>query len=283
MDIVFIDETFDINQTENYHISIQAGLNGYSFSILDPIRSKYILLRHFPFRGSMTTSLLEDKIIDIQNNDEFLKKEYKSVLFSYLSPKYTLIPGPLFNKDNLRTFFEFNQVLDDLDEIHYNRIKGTDAFNIFAIPAELSGIVHRSFGNVNFFSHITPLIENGLVNYGGRGFQKVAIANKYGNYLDIAVIEGDKLLLCNTFPWKKEEDLVYFILYIYDQLKLNGEETPLIISGDLPKDSGVYEKLRNYIRKTGFERRNIRFNYSYTFNDVDIHWFTNLFNLRLCV
>ena len=103
MDIVFIDETFDLNQTKNYHISIQAGLNGYSFSILDPVRSKYILLRHFAFRGTMTTSLLEDKIVDIQNTDEFLTKEYKSVLFSYQSPKYTLIPGPLFNKDNLKT------------------------------------------------------------------------------------------------------------------------------------------------------------------------------------
>jgi hypothetical protein len=38
MDIVFIDETFDINQTKNYHISIQAGLNGYSFSVLDPVQ-----------------------------------------------------------------------------------------------------------------------------------------------------------------------------------------------------------------------------------------------------
>ena len=283
MDIVFIDETFDLNQTKSYHISIQAGLNGYTFSVLDPARSKYILLRHFAFRGTMTPSLLEDKIIEIQNNDEFLTREYKSVLFSYQSPKYTLIPGPLFKKDNLKTYFEFNHYLEDLDEIHYNRLKGTDAYNIFAIPAELSGIVQRSFGNVNFFNHTTPLVENGLVNHGGRSSQKVAIANIYGNYTDIAVIQGDKLLLCNTFPWKNEEDLVYFILYIYEELKLNGEETPLVISGEMLKNSTVYDMLRSYIRKTGFERRNTRFNYSYTFNDVDIHWFTNLFNLRLCV
>jgi hypothetical protein len=283
MDIVFIDETFDLNQTKNYHISIQAGLSGYSFSILDPVRSKYILLRHFAFKGTMTDSLLEDNIVDIQNNDEFLTKEYKSVLFSFQSPKYTLIPGPLFNKDNLKAYFEFNHYLEDLDEIHYNRLKATDAYNIFVIPAELSGIVHRSFGKVNFFNHTTPLVENGLVNYGGKGSQKVTVANIYCNYADILVIDGDKLLLCNTFPWKNEEDLVYFILYIYEQLKLNGEETPLVISGEMPRDSTVCEMLRNYIRKTGFERRNTRFNYSYTFNDVDIHWFTNLFNLRLCV
>ncbi len=62
MDIVFIDETFDINQTKNYNISIQAGLNGYSFSVIDPVRNKYILLKHIAFKGEMTTRLLEEKI-----------------------------------------------------------------------------------------------------------------------------------------------------------------------------------------------------------------------------
>ncbi len=283
MDIVFIDETFDLNQTKNYHISIQAGLNGYSFSVLDPFRNKYILLKHIAFREDLTPLLLEEKIADIQDNDEFLTCEYKSVLFSYQSPKYTLIPGPLFNSDKLRTYFEFNHYLDDLDEIHYNMLRSTDACNIFVVPAELSGIVSRSFGNVNFFHQVTPMVENGLVNRGGKSPQKVALVNIYGNYADVLVIEGERLLLCNTFPWKNDDDLVYFILYVYEQLKLKGSETPLIISGEMQKNSKVYQMLKSYIRNTGFEKRNDYFIYSYTFNDVESHRFINLFNLRLCV
>jgi len=283
MDIVFIDETFDINQTKNYNISIQAGLNGYSFSVIDPVRNKYILLKHIAFKGEMTTRLLEEKIEELQKSDEFLARDYKNVLFSYQSPKYTLIPGPLFNKDNLRTYFEFNHHLDDLDEIHFNRFKSTDAYNIFIIPAEISGIIHRSFGNVNYFNQATPLAEAGMVKHGGKSSHRVAVANIYGNFMDIAVIQGEKLLLCNTFPWKSDEDLVYFILYVYEQLKLDGEDTPLFISGEMKKNSGIYDILRSYIRKTKFEKRNDQFVYSYTLNDVDAHWFVNLFNLQMCV
>ncbi len=283
MDTVFIDETFDLNLTTKYHLSIQAGLNGYSFSVLDPLRNKYILLKHFSFESGMTNSLLEEKVAEIQKNDEFLCREYKSVFFAYQTPKYTLIPGPLFNKDNLRTYFEFNHFLEDLDVIHYNSIKTIDACNLFVIPSELSNIVQKSYSNVRYFHPATSLIEYALINHGGKKSHKVVTTNIYGNIADIAVIEGENLLLCNSFPWKNEQDLVYFILYIYEQLRLNGEETPLVISGEMSKMSPAYDLLKSYIKNIEFEKRNDHFVFSYTFNDIEPHWFVNLFNLRICV
>ena len=283
MDSVFIDETFDLNQTGNYHISIQAGLDGYSFSVLDPVRNKYILLKHYKFSDISDITLLEDKIHEIQQNDEFLSREYKSVLFSYQSPKYTIIPGPLFNKENLRAYFEFNQHLDDLDEILYNKLNNTDAYNLFIIPARLAGLVKRAFDNVRYYHQVTPFIENGLMQHGGKTFRRSVLVNLYGKYADVIVVQGEKLLLSNTFPWKTDQDLVYFILYVYEQLKLSGEDVPLVISGSIKKRSEAYELLKVYIKKVGFESRNDTFQYSYTLNDIDLHWFTNLFNLKLCV
>jgi len=283
MDIVFIDETFDLNQTRNYHISIQAGLNGYSFSVLDPLRNKYILLKHYAFPAGFTAELLEEKIAELNKNDEFLSREYKSSLFSFQSPRYTLIPGPLFSKDNLKDYFEFNHYLEDLDEIHYNTLKSVDAFNVFVIPAEISNLFHRSLGTVRFFNHITPFIERALIHYGGRKAGKTVLANVYGSNADILVIEGDKLLFCNTFPWKTEEDIGFFVLYVFEQMKLGGEDTPLILSGEIGKHHAAYDLLKMYIEKLSFEKRNDHFIYSYTFNDIEQHWFSTLFNLRLCV
>jgi hypothetical protein len=283
MDIVLIDETFDLNQTKNYHISIQAGLNGYSFTILDPQRNKYILLKHISFLQEMNLSGLEETIADIQGNDEFLTREYKSVYFSFQSPRYTLIPGPLFNKDNLRTYFEFNHVIDDLDEIHYNGFRNIDAYNLFVIPAELSKLACKSFVDVRFFHQATPLIENGLMSHSGKSPRKTVVVNTYGKNIDIVVIQGDNLLLCNSFPWQDEKDMVYYVLYVYEQLKLDGMEAPLYLTGEISRSSPVYELLKSYIRKIAFEKRNDHFIYSYTFNEMDHHRFINLFNLKLCV
>jgi hypothetical protein len=283
MDLVLIDETFDINQTSNYHISIQAGLSGYSFSILDPLRNKYILLKHIPFKGDVTYELLEEKMNDIQMNDEFLTRNYYSVFFSWQSPRYTLIPGPLFKRDNLRTYFEFNHVLDDLDEIHYNGFRGIDAYNLFAIPSELSNMVFRSYGNVRFFHQITPMIEHGLISHGVKGMQKAVMVYVYGNNIDIVVIHGEVINLCNTFPWKDQNDIVYFILYVYEQLKLDGTNIPLYLTGEIPRKSPLCEILKSYIAMVRFEKPSDNFTYSYTFNDIDQHRFINLFNLKLCV
>jgi hypothetical protein len=283
MDIVLIDETFDLNQTKNYHLSIQAGLNGYSFSVLDPLRNKYILLKLIPFSREIDIPMFEEKVSDIQGNDEFLNREYNSVYFSFQSPRYTLIPGPLFDKDNLRTYFEFNHVLEETDEIHYNGFKGIDAFNLFVIPSGIAELAGRSFGDVRFFHQTTSLIEHGLISHGGKSPRKTAMVNIYANNIDVIVIQGENLLLCNTFPWKEEKDLVYFILYVYEQLKLEGTETPLYLAGEISRQSHVFEMLKSYIRKITFEKRNEHFVYSYTFNEIDHHRFINLFNLKLCV
>ena len=283
MDSVFIDETFDLNQTRNYHISIRAGLDGYSFSVLDPLRNKYILLKHFNFPPELTLSDLEDKICELNKNDEFLSREYKSAYFAYQSAKYTLIPAPLFKKDNLRKYFEFNHYLDDLDEIHYNRLRNIDAYNLFVIPSGVAGEMKKAFENIRYFHHVTPFIENGILQHGGKGTRRSVLINVHGKYAEIVVLQGDKMLLCNTFPWKSDEDLVFYILYVYEQLKLGGEDIPLIISGEMHKRSTTYDMLKGYIKNISFEKRNEQYLYSYTFNEIDQHWFNNLFNLRMCV
>jgi len=48
-DIRFLDEALDINKTITYHLSIQAGLDGFSFVIFDPSRNKFIALKHYGF------------------------------------------------------------------------------------------------------------------------------------------------------------------------------------------------------------------------------------------
>ncbi|MFP4019583.1 MAG: DUF3822 family protein, partial [Bacteroidales bacterium] len=46
-DFSFADETLDLNRSSSYILSIQIYLNGFSFSILDTVRNKYSLLKHY--------------------------------------------------------------------------------------------------------------------------------------------------------------------------------------------------------------------------------------------
>ncbi|MCJ7446075.1 MAG: DUF3822 family protein [Bacteroidales bacterium] len=89
------DETLDINSTDNYELSVQLSPDGFHFCILDAIRNKYILLRSSePDDNKYFTP---DKINDIISKDDFLTRRYKKVNIVLPSPKFTLVPAPLFD------------------------------------------------------------------------------------------------------------------------------------------------------------------------------------------
>ena len=43
-DLTIIDDSFDLNITSSYHISILAHSNGLSFAIMDAVRMKFLVL-----------------------------------------------------------------------------------------------------------------------------------------------------------------------------------------------------------------------------------------------
>jgi hypothetical protein len=43
-----IDETLDINATDNYDLTLELSEDGVSLAVLDLLRGKYVMLRHYP-------------------------------------------------------------------------------------------------------------------------------------------------------------------------------------------------------------------------------------------
>lgn len=41
------DETLDINSTDNYDLSVEISEDGIAYSVLDLLRGKWVMLRHY--------------------------------------------------------------------------------------------------------------------------------------------------------------------------------------------------------------------------------------------
>lgn len=276
----FVDETLDINITQSYYLSIQVSLNGLSFCILDPVRNKYIALSHQNFENDLAFDDLLNTIENIIKKDDLLSYSYKSTKLIWLSNKNTFIPNSYFNKKNLKKYFEFNQKLDDLDEIHFKELKYVDAYSIFIVPNQIANIFIKQFPDLNFYNQQIPFIEHTLFKYHSES--KKVFVNVNDEFIDLSITENGKLLLYNNFVYKTESDMIYFIMYVFDQFNLNTENAELILSGFIDKKTSIYSKLKGFISHIKFDKLSEDFSYSYTFNQVPPQSFTNLFNLHLC-
>lgn len=279
-DFAFVDETLDINLTQSYFLSIQVNLDGLSFCILDPVREKYIALHHTTFTRDLIFDDYLDKLEKYIQNTELLNHKFKAVKLIWLSGKNTLIPNSYFDKNKLKSYFEFNQKLNDLDEIHYNELKYVDAYSVFVLPNQVANIFSKQFHNITYYNQQIPFIERSL--YKHHTESKKVIVNINTDFIDICIIEDSKLLLYNNFVYKTETDILYFILYVFDQFNLDTQHTELFLNGQIEKNSTLYNQLHKFIKQLKFDKLPAEFSYSYTFNKVPAHAFTNLFNLHLC-
>jgi len=279
-DFAFIDETLDINITQSYYLSIQVSLNGLSFCILDPVRNKYIALSHQNFENNLAFDDLLNTIENSIKNNDLLRHSYKSIKFIWLSNKNTLIPSIYFKKENLKKYFEFNHKLDDLDEIHFKELKYIDAYSIFIVPNQIANIFIKQFPDLNFYNQQITFIEHTLFKHHTE--LKKVFVNVNDEFIDLCITENGKLLLYNNFVYRTELDMIYFIMYVFDKFNLNTENTELILSGLIDKNTSIYSKLKEFISHLKFDKLSDNFSYSYTFNQVPPQSFTNLFNLHLC-
>jgi len=279
--LAFLDETLDLNLTKTYHISIQASLNGFSFCVLDTVQNKYVALKHYPIRESLPTEDWVKEIERILKEDDFLNKDYNSVSFMEVSGKSTLIPAALFDKNNLKLYLEFNTYIDELDEIHFNKIDKTDVYNVFTTNTYLASSLKTHFPNLEFY-HQTSSFLNHFGSLSKTNNSQQIFINVNYDFIDIAVWGKSKLLLNTNMPYRKESEITYLILNVYQQLKLSRENTELKISGFINKNASVINDLKKYIRQVRFSKQSESFSYSYTFTPIEGHQFLNLLNLYKC-
>ncbi len=279
-EFAFLDETLDINTTQSYHLSIQVSLNGFSFSILDTVRNKFVALKNYPF--DKQKGVPEDQLKDIFKKDEFLSREYKSSSYIFITDKSTLVPSPLFNKEKIKEYLMFNHPLGEHDKIFYNQIKNAGTYTVYSIPVTICEILDKQFPGIRSYHQSVPFIEQILLKNQPAGFEYSAFIHVTPGIFDIAVSQSKKLILYNQFRYRNENDFIYFVLNIFEQLKLNPEKTLLLLSGEITKTSKYYESVKKYIKSIKFEKRDSQFTYSYTINQIPEHTFIPLLNLYNC-
>lgn len=275
----FEDETLDINRTNSYGISIQVALNGFSFSILDLVRDKFIVLTHHDLSHKNSFEEKAEEIKQITDKNPLLQSSFKKKKILVINPKSVLIPAPLFDQNYVKKYFEFNHKLEELEEIHYQEDNAIDAFNIFTLPNPVSNELIQAFGKTSFHHQFSPFNMHHINIHNENRFVGVYI---YEHFIDIGLFANHQLKFYNSFLIQSKEDILYFILYTFKQFNLSRSVNELYLSGDTGIFDGLEHLLKQYIKKIHQQKPPKDFTYSYTFSKSALQYFSNLFRLELC-
>lgn len=272
------DETLDINSTENYELSVQIGQDGFAFAILDTIRNKYIMIRSTEPDDNKYPGA--EKISDIISKDDFLTRRYKKINVVMPSPKFTLVPSPLYDPAKKEEYFNYNLNRDDNEIILANKIPDPDAWIVFAVPRLLYEIPGRFWPGAFPLHHTKPLLNQVSHNSKSVGgyFIHIHIEKEFFNLL---VYDHGTLKFSNSFFYRNVSDILYYVLNVCKTMGISHDET-VHFSGHTEQYDDIWSGFAMYIRNMKFTEPAGSYTFSYVFNELPLHRFINLFSITSC-
>ena len=280
--ISIIDEGFIRNRSANFHLSVQVGTDGLQHSVFDIKNNRYIALEAFTFQGIHNPTALADAVHELVSQNTVLGNIFKSVQVGIVNERSTLIPNALFEKGKEQDYLGFNHFLAKEDMVHVYDLKSIEAKNIFSIPVEVFNAFRKHFPNAKFNHHSSPLLEGVLNAYKNQAEKKIFVHVQLSHF-EIVVLQGKDLLFYNSFRHQASEDFIYYLLYVCEQLKLNPENTELILLGEVERNSAIYSIIYKYVRNIKFGTRNEMYGYGHGFTTLAPHFHYSLLNQYLCV
>ena len=284
--IHLIDPSFDKNQVEKYRLSVLLRPDGYSISVMDPRTSLFLALTDYQLSAPNAATLpgtetLCDRILSAFRQDDLLRYTYGTTDLVYASPKVTLVPPGFVREDTMESYFRFNHPVLTSDRILSQEIPVGGMMALYAIPSCIEKLSAEWFRRAVPGSSASALIQ-GLLKDNAHILARQVFVNIWGSYFDIIVIQGSKLQYYNTFRKQAADDLVYFVVYVLEQMGFVPAEEMVTLMGDIIPDSEEYRLLAQFIDSLHFASLSDLAEFSPVFTEILVHRFYTLFNLPFC-
>jgi Protein of unknown function (DUF3822) len=236
-----IQKSNSLNKHTSKALSIQIGLSGLSFCILNKTSNSIEYLKNIPFDKKATPFETLERLITVLDTNTIFEQAFQSVLLIYQNELSTCVPKPLFKEGSIADYLKFNAKILNNDFIAYDEIPANNCINY----------IFDRFGAFEY-KHASTLLIQSLLKKEAKSKTAKLYVNVSKNHFEIVVIDKGQLVFYNTFEYQTKEDFIYFILFTVEQLKLNPETILANVMGSITKDDEFHGIVYKYIRFVEF-------------------------------
>jgi len=227
-------------------LSIQVGLNGLSFCIIDTIAHKVVKSDSVVFKMESTPYLLLKELRSLFDKHGMGDKTFEAISVVHKNNLFCLVPRALFQEDELPNYLKFNSKLLAGDEVVFDEIPNYDINSVYVPFTNINNYLLELFGPFSFCHHSTNIIR--LLLNQAQHQKATCYAHVSERTFELIVLEQKRLLLYNQFTYKTKEDFLYYLLFTYEQLGLDPETTTLKMFGAIEEGDALFNCCYDYIK-----------------------------------
>ncbi len=279
------DKDFDVDNLHQYNLHILSGNRDLQFTVSDSVTGNCLLLEDYALDKVKTYKELIVILNSLFDDHELLTAGFwNNIKIGIKNNKFSLVPSKLFDKESLFDYLKLNcKVNKETDKLLYYKHLKSDAVNCFALNKQL----------YNWYCSVYPNIEIGFVHQSSTLIEGVLA--QLANYQEDSIFlfvdrfklhvissRNGKLEYYNQFAIKTFQDYIKYIMLVFNGLKRSQKTTNVILWGYIGKQSTHYHEFIKYIKHISFGERPPFYNYGFVFDELQDHYFFDVYNLHLC-
>lgn len=236
-----------------------------------------LLLRSIPLNGAGND--FTERLQELLTQQEELSLLYRRIRLALPQTRAVLVPRRLFKPAELHTYVSSLVEVSEKDGLYADELPGADINVCYKVPLDLADHLRKQFPTARMFAQATPFIKGALQLAHPSQVGSLVCAGFAGQDMQLCLLRQGQLLFYNTFPYQAAQDVLYYIMLLYDRFQLDTAEVPLYLTGAISADSDIYSKLYSYVGTLTFAGLPAHLSLGKKFSDLPPHLFFNLFAL----
>jgi len=261
---------------ENYSLSILLQKDKFSFLIIENKSKEIVSYYSSSFHADNSTEDYCFEIKKILKKNITLSLNYSKTKILIDSYNTVIIPESLYKEKETQTLFSLNFDIFD-EKILYNKIPNLGIYNCYSIPFCLEGLLTSFFETASIYSSATPILR--FSNQENKISNIILYFSK--RHFDIFYFKNTELQMTNNFFFKTKEDLLYYLLLAFEQLKLSPKEQDVTIIGDLDPKTTDFHFLEDFFKNIQFANQET-YNINLLKENIPSHFYHNILSVLQC-
>ncbi len=262
------------NVKYNKKLSIQFGLNGLSFCVLDTLNQKILALESMPFDKKCNPYEALERLMHYFDARMYLQDKFDEVLVMHENNLSTLVPNTIFNEAYLADYLKFNSKILQSDHLSFDGLEFENCKNVYVPYVNANNYIYDAFGSFTYKHFSTVLIETLLKKEQKNTNGSTLYIHLGYKHFEIVAVRNAKLQFYNTFEYNNVQDFAYYTLFTVEQLGYDTETIPVALIGKAIAEDEYYKILYKYIRHVSISKNQNSFNIDNT--DTEYSNFTIL-------
>jgi hypothetical protein len=283
-----VDPQFETTQGFNYRLSILLCQNGFSFLVSHATTLKVLRLASYKL---IYTGIRHDEMGGWPlNGDDYFEKlkqvdlcqlSYQRVHIAVASQKITVAPHNFFDRDNVLNLASAAYTVASGEEILTESIINEGPSAAILIPRYIQEFCDRIFPG-SFLRCAAAVFVKGILHKQSQIFTRQVFINVHSGFFEITVVQGQRLLYLNAFRYSEPSDVLYYVIFVLEQLGFIPSEEKITLMGDITYSSVIYTQLEMYCESLRFVEKPEALYFGEKFTGIAMHHHFILLNIPIC-